>query len=80
MVVEKPFISSQSPAAGKWPAVALDDLELLGHHGGRPDVEVESVDSVEPLVREGDLPDLTRLDQSQHAQGAVMDRLLVEFA
>ena len=61
-------------------AVALHDLELLGHHGGSPDVEVESVDPVEPLVRERDLPDLTRLDQSQHAQGAVMDRLLVKFA
>ena len=60
--------------------VALDDFELLGHHGGRPDVEVEPVYSVEPLVCERDLPDLTWLDQSQHAQGAVMDRLLVKFA
>ena len=61
------------------PAVALDDLELLGHHGGSPDVEVESVDPLETLVREGDLPDLARLDQGEHAQGAVMDGLLVQL-
>ena len=61
-------------------AVALYYLELLGHHRSRPDVEVEPVNSVEPLVRERDFPDLIRLDQSQHPQSAVMDRLLVKFA
>ena len=45
-----------------------------------PGVEVESVNPLEPLVCERDLPNLTRLDQSQHAQGALMDRLLVKFA
>ena len=29
---------------------------------------------------ERDLPDLPWLDQSEHAQGSVMDRLLVKFA
>ena len=41
---------------------------------------MEPVNPVEPLVRERDLPDLIRLNQSQHPEGAVMDRLLVKFA
>ena len=61
-------------------AEALHDLELLGHHGRSPDVEVESVHPIEPLVRERDLPDLTRLDQGQHAKSAAMDRFLVQLA
>ncbi len=62
------------------PAEALDDLELLGHHGRSPDVEVESVHPIEALVCERDLPDLTRLDQGQHAKSTAMDRFLVQFA
>ena len=42
--------------------------------------EVQPVEAVESLVREGDLADLPGLDQGQHAVCAVMDHLLVELA
>ena len=65
----EPFHLLPEARRGEMPAVALYDLELLGHHGGSPHVEVESVYQLETLVRERDLPDLTRLHQGQHAQG-----------
>ena len=48
-------------------AVALHDGQLLGDHGGGADEEVQPVDPLETLVREGDLADLPRFDERQHA-------------
>ena len=68
------------PGAGERAAVALDDLELLGHHRGGPDEQVKPVGPFEPLVGERHLAHLARFDQGEQAVGAVMDHLLVQGA